>query len=538
MHELLDETLSALDDLIDEINDWVIEHGDYYFDQESNEELAARLEDIGGCLIEYGDVAVDHIKEYLYDTREYGYIIAVEVLQGIGTPAAIRQLIDALESVDTKLCECAAEALKIVGTPAIQPLIERITDRLDNPAVDENKNPIDIIYTLGVLSEIRDPRSFDFMVGLLDRFDDGGDSWNLAHLCGRLYNQHNPEIIPRLRTIAEKYGKKDTLNNVVTEANGTIRRLKVYQILESEYWVIYGCCCICEDYDRYDGVCQASGDYEPYDGFCTRCVPKKEFQCDICYIKRFLTSPDDPHRDECDIYNLPPIYVDLEYSHNQGEVIEEFEITAGYREGSITIRADSMKLSFEFHTVGDLDVLKEFFEGAGDYLTEGVEFFIDTGEIFEGSYPDAANWDGELIRGDNGNIVATHKEDRFELELVLDPDTIDDLVSIIDTQRFLLLCDTYTYLDEFREKRGKLESGLRAIFKMDEPAEEPDKGDAMNFASVFSSSDEPAEEPDEGEELEAPPPPPCNHEFELLKMHKKYTVYRCTKCGETMKEFN
>ena len=29
----------------------------------------------------------------------------------------------------------------------------------------------------------------------------------------------------------------------------------------------------------------------------------------------------------------------------------------------------------------------------------------------------------------------------------------------------------------------------------------------------------------------------CDHEFELLKEHKKYTVYRCVKCGKTRKEF-
>jgi hypothetical protein len=226
-------------------------------------------------------------------------------------------------------------------------------------------------------------------------------------------------------------------------------------------------------------------------------VPEKEFHCDLCYIKRFLTSPDDPHRDGCDIDNLPHIHVDLEYSHNQGEAIEEFEITASYREGSITIRADSMELTFEFHTVGDLDVLKEFFEGAGDYLAGGVQFFIDTGEIFGESYPEAVNADGQLIRGDDGDIVAVHEEDRFELELelVLDPDTIDNLISVIDTQRFIPFCDTYTYLDEFRERQDKLESGIRAIFGVDEPAKE------------LEGCGEP----------EAPPPsPPCDHEFELL----------------------
>ncbi|MEA1895002.1 MAG: hypothetical protein U9N36_07360 [Euryarchaeota archaeon] len=515
MHETLNETLSALDNLIDEIDDWVVEH-DNYFDPESNEELAARLDDIGGCLIEYGDAAIYPIKEYLYDTREYGYIIAVEVLQGIGTPVAIQQLIDALESVEVELCEYAAEALKIIGTPAIQPLIERITDRLDNPAVDENKNPMDVTYTLGVLSEIRDPRSFDFMVRLLDRFDDEGDLWNLAHLCDHLYNQHNPEIIPRLRAIAEKYGKKDTLDNVATEANDTIRSLLVDRVLESEDWMIYGCCCICKDYDMYEGVCRTSGEYVSYDSFCTQCVPEEEFRCDLCYIQRFLTSPDGSHKDGCDIYNLPPIDVCLEYSFSQGEAIEKFEITAGYREGSVTIRSDSMELSFEFHTVGDLDVLKGFFEGVGNYLADGVRFFVDSVDIFSESHPEAVNAKGRLIRGDGGNIVAVHVGGGFELELVLDSDTIDKLVSVIDTQRFLILCDTYTYMDGFHKRQDKLESELRQVRGLYEHAEEPE----------------------EGEELEAPPPPPCNHEFELLKTHKKYTVYRCTKCGETMKEFN
>ncbi len=103
-----------------------------------------------------------------------------------------------------------------------------------------------------------------------------------------------------------------------------------------------------------------------------------------------------------------------------------------------------------------------------------MQFFIDTEEIFGESYPEAANWDGQLIRGDDGDIVAIHKEDRFELELVLDPDTIENLIPVIDTQRFLLLCDTYTYMDEFRERQDKLESGLRQVMGLDEPAEEPE----------------------------------------------------------------
>jgi HEAT repeat protein len=103
MYETLDETLSALDDLIDEICDGEIEHDDDYFDPESSNELEARLKEIMERLIKEGDAAVDPLKGYLQDTRERASIIAVEVLREIGTPSAIWQLIDALESADSEL---------------------------------------------------------------------------------------------------------------------------------------------------------------------------------------------------------------------------------------------------------------------------------------------------------------------------------------------------------------------------------------------------------------------------------------------------
>jgi hypothetical protein len=508
MHETLGETLSALDDLIDDIDDWEIEHDDDFY-PESDEELAARLDDLMKRLIEYGEASVEPLEGYLHDTETYA--IAVDVLREIGTPSAIWQLIDAIESGDVGLCEYASGTLESIGTPAIQPLIERITDRLDNPAFDEYGDEIGVIYTLGTLSSIRDPRSFGFMRELLDRFDDEGRRSDLSHLCSYFYHQHNPEIIPRMRALSEKYDDAGLLSSVTVEANDTIRRLQVDQILKSEDWMIYGCCCICEDYDRRAETCLISGEYEPHDSFCLQCEPEEEFCCDICSIKRFLVPLDAPGKDGCGIDDLPPIHVDLGYRLNQEEFTDEFEITTSYREkGSISIWNDSMELSFEFHTFGDLNVLKEFFEGCGDYLAGGVRFFIDTAELFDESYPEVGEEDTKLIRNDDGNVVAVYECDLFGLELVLDLDNIENLIAFIDTQRFLLLCDTYAHIDEFRERQDALESGLRQVMRRVEPAEE----------------------------TEAPlPPPSCDHEFELLKAHKKYTVYRCTKCGETKKEF-
>ena len=120
----------------------------------------------------------------------------------------------------------------------------------------------------------------------------------------------------------------------------------------------------------------------------------------------------------------------------------------------------------------ELPESQEFFEGAGDYLAGGVQFFIDTVDIFRESYPEAINADGKLIRGDDENIVAV-RGGGFEPELFPDPDAIDNLVSVIDTQRFILLCGTYTYMDEFRERQDKLESEFRQVMGRDEPVEEP-----------------------------------------------------------------
>ena len=75
-------------------------------------------------------------------------------------------------------------------------------------------------------------------------------------------------------------------------------------------------------------------------------------------------------------------------------------------------------------------------------------------------------------------------------------------------------------MDEFRERRDKVESGLRQVMELYKRAEKSEDPEGTEYPEV------------------APPSPPCDHEFELLKAHKKYTVYRCTKCGGAKKEFN
>ncbi|MCK4810804.1 MAG: hypothetical protein KAS74_00885, partial [Methanosarcinales archaeon] len=100
----------------------------------------------------------------------------------------------------------------------------------------------------------------------------------------------------------------------------------------------------------------------------------------------------------------------------------------------------------------------------------------------------------------------------FELEF--DSEAIDTLIPVIDTQRFLLLCDSYRRLDEAREQQKDSDSRIRELLGMPALAEEGTAAGAKE------------------------PVPACDHEFELLKEHKKYTVYRCVKCGATRKEFS
>jgi hypothetical protein len=492
MDEMMDETLCALDDLCDTIGERQ-EELEEYFHPESDEKLAAELISVKKRLIELGEAVVEPLTDYLYVIESYSCIIAAEVLGEIGSPVAIPALIDAIETDADYLCEIASDALLKIGAPAVQPLIDRISDLLDSPEIDEYGHKIDIIYTLGTLSEIRDPRSFDFMVELLDRFEGDDDHlFDLSYLCTCFYDQHNPEIIPRLRAIAEEYRDvSGTFVNISVEAEDTLMRLEVDQVIGSEDWAIYGCCRICENYDRGEKACLVSGDHEPRDNFCFECSPDDAFDCGIC-------SPDG-----CNIFNLPPVDLDLKYRRNGEESVDRFKIMTDYHHdsGLISIGSDLMEFNFKFCTVGDLIKLKEFLKGEGDYFSEGVRLFIPVDK-----FDPVVTEDVGLVR-EGDCVTATYNSHGFRLELVLDSAAIATLIPVIDTQRFLLLCDSYRLLDEFYDMMG--DAGLKA----------------RGLTGLHVS----------GEET---PGSECEHKFELLKEHKKYTVYKCAKCGKMKKEFN
>ncbi len=489
----MDETLCALDDLCDTI-DCRQEKLEEYFDPESDEELAAKIISVKKRLAELGEAVVEPLTDYL-DVASYGCIIAADLLGEIGSPVAIPALIDAIETDAEDLCEIASAALLKIGTPAVQPLIDRIGDRLDNPEINEYGHKIDIIYTLGTLSEIRDQRSFDFMVELLDRFEGDDydyDLFDLAHLCTCFYDQHNPEIIPRMRAIAEEYRDvSGTFFNISAEAEDTIMRLGVYQVIRSEDWAIYGCCRICENYDRGEEMCLVSGDHEPRDNFCLECRPDDAFDCGIC-------SPD-----SCNIFNLPSVDIDLKYHRNGEESVDRFRIMTDYHHdsGLISIGNDLMEFNIKFCTVDELIKLKEFLKGDGDYFSEGVRVFSHS----SGEFDPVDTEDVGLVR-EGDYVAATYNSHELRLELVLDSAAIGTLIPVIDTQRFLLLCDSYRLLDEFYDMQ-EVASKIRGLME-----------------SHASKEETPESE--------------CDHEFELLKTHKKYTVYKCVKCGETKKELS
>ncbi len=311
---------------------------------------------------------------------------------------------------------------------------------------------------------------------------------DLEHLCGCFQDQHNPEIIPRLRAIAEKYG--DDLGDstpISTEAEYAIMRLETDQVLESEDWMIYGCCSICKNYDYGEEICLISGDDEACDKFCFECEPDDAFDCAVCQLN------------DCNIYNITPVYTDIKYRLDQEESVDKFEITnirSDFDTGSIRIANDFMELILDSTTINILSELKEFLKGDGDSLSTGVSLSIGCDKV-----------DCKLVRnGDCVVAVCDEPEPWSELELELDSGLINALIRIIDTQRFLLLCDSYSRLDDFLEWQKGADSRVRELMG---------QGGAIVTEPVHE----------------------CDHEFELLKEHKKYTVYKCEKCGETRKEF-
>ena len=503
--EALDEALCALDALCDEIDERQDEL-DEYFDPESDLNFKKRIPSVKKRLIELGEVVVEPLAEYLYKVDSHSCIIAAYVLGMIGSPAAVPELIDATETDRDDLCEDASKALVKIGTPAVQPLIDQINDRLDNPELDKYGRKIGTIYAIGALSRIQDPRSFNFMVELLDRFKGDEYLMDLEFLCGRFYDQHNFEIVPRLKAIAEEHkAASGGTNPISAEAEYVLTHFKIDQAFESEYWIIHGCCRICENYDPCENICGISDEYEPRDAFCTGCEPKKAFDCDMCYSE------------DCDIYHLPAVYVDLKHRRDQKESIDEFEITNTRHDpdtGSIHIANDFMELILDSSTVEILNEAKEFLEGDKDSFSTGVFLSVDC----------CNDVSGKLVR--NGDcIVAVCDEqgagEELELklemavELEFDSDAIDELIAVIDTQRFLLMCDSYRLLDESREQQKDYNLRIGKFVELLAGME--------RAAGAKKPEPEPALE--------------CDHEFELLKEHKKYTVYRCVKCGETRKEF-
>ncbi len=497
--EALDEALCALDDLCDEIDERQDEL-DEYFDPGSDKNLKKKIYSVKELLIGLGEAVVEPLADYLYDLDSYSCIIAADVLGKIGSSAAVPALIDAIETDLDDLCDDALGALAKIGAPAVQPLIDRINDRLDNPEIDKNEREICTIYPIGTLSRIRDPRSFAFMVELLDRLaEDGEYPVDMGFLCGCFYDQHNYEIIPRLKAIAKEY--KDVpgkFNHISAEAEEVLTRFEIDQVLESEYWTIHGCCHICENYDPVEEICGISDEYEPRDAFCIECEPKRAFACDICYSS------------DCDIYNLPPVDVNLKYRQDQKESVDEFEITntrSDYDTGSISIANDFNELILDSSTVDILNELKEFLEGAGDSFSAGVFLSVDCGDEVSGKL--VRNGDCVVaVCDEHGHGAEPELKPETSFELEFDSEAIDMLIPVIDTQRFMLLCDSYRHPEGSR--KWKENTDIRELLGMPALAEE------------------------ETAAIEAPE---CDHEFELLKEHKKYTVYRCVKCGKTRKEF-
>jgi len=276
------------------------------------------------------------------------------------------------------------------------------------------------------------------MVELLDRL--AGDSKypvDMGFLCGCFYDQHDYEIIPRLKAIAKEYDDVPGMfNHISIEAEEVLTRFGIDQVLESEYWVIHECCRICENYDPVEVICGIADEYVPRDAFCIECEPKRAFDCDMCYSS------------DCDIYNLPPVEVNLKYRRpDRKKSVDEFEITntrSDHNTGSISVANDFNELTFDSSTVEVLDELREFLEGGGGLFSAGVFISVDCGDAVSGTRV----WNGDCIVAvcdEPASGVEPELNPEMSFELEFDSEAIDMLIPVLDTQRFLLLCDSYRY---------------------------------------------------------------------------------------------
>jgi len=154
---------------------------------------------------EKGVEAVPSLIAYLYHFNTWSCIFAARVLGKIKDNRAIEPLIDALEvPFADYLNEEALLSLSQLGSPAIDPLIKRITARLKEPSQDEYGDKLGTIFLIGALSHIKSPKVYEFMQNLLIN----RKKWinlDLAHLCSCFVEQENPAIISYLKEISTEY---------------------------------------------------------------------------------------------------------------------------------------------------------------------------------------------------------------------------------------------------------------------------------------------------------------------------------------------
>ena len=125
------------------------------------------------ALIRIGKPAVDHLIELLKNPQVLSCAYAIKILGEIGDERAIKPMLEVLThkdlleiSINDKwgdIGDLVVEALKKIGAPALEHIIGYI---------DENwENPYALLSIPGLLSEIKDERSFNALIKLLSHPD-------------------------------------------------------------------------------------------------------------------------------------------------------------------------------------------------------------------------------------------------------------------------------------------------------------------------------------------------------------------------------
>lgn len=167
----------------------------------SYEQISHKLIPIVDLIVKKDEELVPHLHELIKYEETWSCLFALMALKNIKSSLSIPNLIDFLKKNNDsdywEAGENAMFALNAIGAPAIEPLLQAVSDMLKQEEFN--------IYLVGALTEIKDERVYSYMVSIVKDYvsnPEKYDEWfSIDAWCFDFTKQENKEVLPLLKKV-------------------------------------------------------------------------------------------------------------------------------------------------------------------------------------------------------------------------------------------------------------------------------------------------------------------------------------------------